>query len=84
MQKVEDDMMKENVENFLEKVESTPVLDEKMDTLKQQDTEQLVRLAGKSEVRLTSEESKEYSSLLEDDQLKEVSGGWNPRGPIFP
>lgn len=63
---------------------------QKVDTLKQQDAEQLVRFAGKSGVHLPSEESegseepKEYSSLLEDDQLKEVSGGWNPWGPIFP
>ena len=75
---------KENMKRFLEKAAATPALAEKLDAAQKEYEEKVVTLARKTGFQITQEACEEAMKPLNDDDMENVSGGWNPWGPIFP
>ena len=46
--------------------------------------EKFVTLARETGFQITQEDCEEAMKPLNDDDMENVSGGWNPWGPIFP
>lgn len=77
-------MSKENMKRFLEKAAATPALAEKLDAAQKEYEEKFVTLARENGFQITQEDCEEAMKPLNDDDMENVSGGWNPWGPIFP
>ena len=72
-------MSKESMDKFLKKTAATPALAGKIDALQEEYKEKLAGLAEEAGFQITPE-----MKPLNDDEAGNVSGGWNPHGPIFP
>lgn len=72
-------MSKESMDNFFKKIAETPVLSEKLKTVQNQYTEQIVALAKENGFDVTPEDFTETLSCLSDEEMETVSGGYNPR-----
>lgn len=77
-------MSKESMDKFLKKSAATPALAGKIDALQEEYKEKLAGLAEEAGFQITPEDFGEEMKPLNDDEAGNVSGGWNPHGPIFP
>ena len=81
---LEVDGLIQNLGRFSGQIAATPELAEKLKTLEQSCLGQIAVLAKEAGFDLEPEDFMQAVHPLSDVQIEAVTGGWNPRGPIFP